>query len=159
MKRVWSATTKVLGGLFLFSGGSVSAALVTGILVGQASGGILTLLMILLVMFGIAPASLGSWLLHLSSKVDREVLRDRFFYLLHAQQGRISLIEFATATQLEPTNARRYLDRWAKEFSADFEVTEAGEIYYVFLEPGRSLPAGGSWESLRQAMQRQQLLA
>jgi type IV secretory pathway TrbD component len=159
MKRVWSATTKVLGGLFLFSGGSVSVALVTGILVGQASGGILTLLMILLVMFGIAPASLGSWLLHVSAKVDRQVLRDRFFELLQAQRGRISLLEFATATQLEPANARCYLDRWAKEFSADFEVSEAGEIYYVFVEPGQVLPSGGSGEGLRQVMQRQQLLA
>lgn len=141
MKRLWSAATKIFGSLFLYGGGTVSAGVLVGITTTHASGFALTMSSILLVFFGLAPASLGSWLLYTSAKVERQVMRDRFFQLLQAHQGKVSLVDFAAATQLDPAVARRYLDRWAKECLADFEVSEGGDIYYVFANDPRCLEA------------------
>lgn len=146
-----------MGSLFLYGGGTVSAGVLVGMGTTHASGFALTMLSILLVFFGLAPASLGSWLLYASSKVERQVLRDRFFQLLRTNQGKVSLLDFAAATQLEPASARRHLDRWAKECLAAFEVSEAGDIYYVFgSEPGSLKP--GETAALPRSIQRQQLL-
>lgn len=158
MKRIWSAATKVVGSLFLYGGGTVSAGVLVGMGTTHASGFALTMLSILLVFFGLAPASLGSWLLYTSSKVERQMLRDRFFQLLRANQGKVSLLDFAAATQLEPAIARRQLDRWAKDCLATFEVSEAGDIYYVFGNEPCLLEPKDSLSALKQFTQGQQLL-
>jgi hypothetical protein len=157
MKRLLSATTKVFGSLFLYGGGTVSTGVLVGISTTHASGFALTMLSILLVFFGLAPASLGSWLLYTSAKVDRQVMRDRFFQLLQTRQGKISLVDFAAATQLDPIVARRYLDRWAKECLANFEVSEAGDIYYVFTNDPRCLKSK-DLRLLKEFTQHQQIL-
>lgn len=148
MHRIWSVAGKVLGGLFLLEGGTVSTGILLGIESSHATGGILTLLWVLLVFFGLAPASLGGWLLHTSFKSERQALREQFFTLLKAKRGKLSLLDFAAATRLEPAIARRQLDSWAKEFSATFEVSESGDIYYVFATEPSSLPENQHWQIL-----------
>jgi hypothetical protein len=134
--NIWSKISRVLGGLLLLQGGIVTVGLTLTILVSQATGGWLIIQLILLVFFGISPTALGGWLLYNSSKAMQQVLRDRFFQMLQAQRGRLSVREFASAARLEPAIARHHLDTWAKELVADFEVTDNGEVYYVF-EPKR----------------------
>lgn len=138
--RIWSRVGKIVGSLFLFSGGTVSAGFLAGILMGHASGGVLAMLSILMVVFGLAPASLGGWLLYAASNAERQAIREHFFRLLQANQGRLSLLDFAAATRLEPASARDHLNAWAKEFSASFEVSDGGDIYYVFSTEPWSLP-------------------
>jgi hypothetical protein len=154
MNRFLSVAGKVLGAVFLFSGGTVSIAILLGILIGQVTGGVLALLSVLLVLFGLGPASLGGCFLYLALRAERQALRDRFFQLLQVNQGRLSLLDFSTATRLEPAIARRYLDGWAKEFSATFEVSEAGEIYYVFASTVPTLPPNDLWMSLNRLAHR-----
>lgn len=140
MSRIWSKVSKVVGALFLYGGGTLSIALLTGIVVSHATGGILTVLAIALIVFGLAPASLGGWLLHVSARLKRQAMRERFFQLLQANQGKVSVLDFAATARLEPAIARQHLDDWAKEFSATFEVSDEGNIYYIFAQAPLLLP-------------------
>jgi hypothetical protein len=63
---------------------------------------------------------------------QRERLNATFHKLLQEHQGRISILDFSIATSLDGKRAKEFLDTRAKEFSADFEVTERGEVVYVF---------------------------
>jgi hypothetical protein len=67
-------------------------------------------------------------------------MRERFFQILHASHGRVSVLNFAANARLEPAIARQHLDDWAKEFSATFEVSDEGNIYYVFTTDPLVLP-------------------
>jgi hypothetical protein len=154
MKRLWSVAGKFIGGLLVASGGALSLGLLVTMQVSQAQGGLLALLAVLLVFFGLGPSSLGGWLLYSGWRMERQVWRDRFFQLLQAQQGKVSLVEFAAATQLEPATARRLLDSWAKEFAATFEVSEGGDIYYVFSTQAVSLPSSDWLPKLGQWVRR-----
>jgi len=157
MSQLWSKVGKVVGALFLYGGGTVSLALTTAILTSHATGIALTFLAIALVFFGLAPASLGAWLLHASARLKRQAIRERFFQVLQVSQGRVSVMAFAAATRLEPAIARQHLDAWAKEFSATFDVSEEGNIYYIFTEAPLSLPETGNlglWsQTIRQWLQ------
>lgn len=143
MLHFWSKIGKLLGGLLLLQGSVVSGGLLLTIVASHAAGGWLAFQLILMVFFGLTPAALGTWLLYSSSRAAQQALRDRFFNLVQAQQGRLSVREFATLARLEPSIARQHLDTWAKELVADFEVSETGEIYYVFTSNAQSLPR--SW--------------
>ena len=157
MSRIWSRISKVVGALFLYGGGTMSIALLTAIIISHATGGILTALAIVLIFFGLAPALLGGWLLHASSRLERQAMRERFFQLLQTSQGRVSVLDFAATARLEPTLARQHLDDWAKEFSATFEVSDEGNIYYIFTKEPLSLPAmtnmGAIGQVIRQWLQ------
>lgn len=64
---------------------------------------------------------------------------DRAFYeMLRQHQGRMMVLDFAIATQLSAVEAQQYLDAKAREFAARYEVTQTGDIFYVF--PTLQLP-------------------
>ncbi|MDX2228758.1 MAG: hypothetical protein NW220_03925 [Leptolyngbyaceae cyanobacterium bins.349] len=151
VSQIWGKVGKVLGGLFLVSGGAVSLGIGVGLIVAQPGSILLTVLLTLLVFFGLAPAALGGLLLYTSVRADRHAIRDRFFQLLQANQGRLSLLDFAAATRLEPAIARRHLDGWAKEFCATFEVTVDGDIDYVFTNRPLTLP-DNQWQIVGQSV-------
>lgn len=140
MNRIWSKLGKLFGGLLLFGGGTLTAGLLLGMVVSHASGVLLAVLWVLTVVMGLVPLALGGWLLYASSKAAQQAIREQFFDLLRLHQGRLSVLDFAAATRLEPTIARRYLDGWAKEFDAEFEVCDKGEVYYVFANQPAALP-------------------
>jgi hypothetical protein len=140
MNQIWSRLGRVVGGLLIVSGLGISAAFGAGILLGHATGTVLTLLTVLLVIFGITPIALGLWLLYLSVRAEQQLIRERFYQVLHHSRGRFSLIEFAAATRLEPAIARRYLDSWARACHASFDVNDAGEVVYVFATVPPVLP-------------------
>jgi hypothetical protein len=152
MNRLWSRVSKVFGGLFMFGGGTVSIGLLIGIAASHATGVALAILSVLLVFFGLAPALLGGWLLYSSAKAEKQALREQFFQLLLAKQGRLSVLDYVATTRLEPAIARRYLDGWAKEFYAEFEVNERGEIYYLFATETMPLPESTNLQLLSQAV-------
>ena len=152
MNRFWSVTSKVLGSVFLCIGGVVSIALSLVLLLLQPPTWALTLLVILLVFFGLVPSAIGGLLFYISSKTNRHAIRDRFFQLLHLNQGRISVLDFSRATRLEPAIARRHLDLWAREYDAEFEVNDAGEIYYVFSTEPIPLPGEQRLRIIRQVV-------
>lgn len=142
MNRFWSVVAKVTGSLFVCSGGVISIGLLTTIVVTQATSWGLGVLLTLLVFFGLLPLGLGGLFLYVGSKAYRKAIRERFFRLLQLNRGRVSVRDFASATQLEPAIARQHLDLWAREFHADFEVSDGGEIFYVFETEHMALPGG-----------------
>jgi ribosomal protein L7/L12 len=89
-----------------------------------------------LIFFGLPPAALGSYLLWSSYSQNQQETRDRlrstFFQLLKEGQGHITTLRFAMETGLEGQAAKIYLDDRAREFSANFNVTEDGRISYFF---------------------------
>lgn len=151
VSQVWGKVGKVLGGLLLVSGGTIALGIMLAIMAIQPGSILMTVLLTLLVFFGLAPTSLGGLLFYTSLRADRHAIRDRFFQLLQANQGRLSLLDFAAATRLEPAIARQHLDSWAKEFSATFEVTEDGDIDYVFANRPMVLP-DSQWQGLKQSV-------
>ncbi len=154
INQFWSVTSKVLGGLFLLGGGTVSLGILVGMAVSQPAGWAVTLLTLLLIFFGLAPTALGGGLLYASLQAENRVLRERFFRLLQLNRGRLSLLDYAASTRLEPGVARRHLDRWAREFSATFDVDEEGEIYYVFARYPTPLPEDQTLQAIGQFVQR-----
>jgi hypothetical protein len=153
ISQVWGKVGKLLGGLLVVSGGTVSLGLLVGILLGQVSGVLLTVLLVLLAVLGVLPIALGSFLIYTSFRADAHAIRDRFFSQLRLSQGKLSVMGFASVARLEPAIARRHLDGWAKEFHANFEVAEDGEIFYVFpiaaLPPAEAQP----FQAIGQAVQ------
>ncbi len=149
MNRFWSVTSKVLGSLFLCGGGVISIALMLLMLIVHPSAGWFTFLSLLLVFFGLVPSAIGGLLFYVSSKTNRHAIRDRFFQLLHLNGGRISLLDFSRATRLEPAIAQRHLDLWAREYDANFEVNDAGDIYYIFSTEPIPLPGEQRLQAFR----------
>ncbi|MBD2256410.1 hypothetical protein [Pseudanabaena sp. FACHB-2040] len=63
-------------------------------------------------------------------------LHQLFYQLIRSSGGRISVLDFAIAARLTGPQARTFLDARAREFYANFEPTEQGDILYTFSSPG-----------------------
>lgn len=63
---------------------------------------------------------------------ESEALRRQFYQLVQAHQGRLTVLQFAAATNLSGAEAKQYLDERAQEFGADFSADAPGEISYHF---------------------------
>ncbi|NJK38952.1 MAG: hypothetical protein HC835_13040 [Oscillatoriales cyanobacterium RM2_1_1] len=59
-------------------------------------------------------------------------LDQMFYQLLQEHQGRVTPLDLALRTRLSGTDVQQYLDQKAVEFSAQFEVTEQGNVIYCF---------------------------
>lgn len=157
MKRIGSKVGQFVGSL-MTTGGSVIALTVfvstmgfsalVGLLFGLKWGVASAILLLLasspaLLSWGIIPVVLGWVMLRGSKNLQREAIRDRFLQLVKAKRGRLTAVEFSRVAELDLSVARTYLDRWARECHADFDVTDAGEIQYLFLEPNLLRSGGG----------------
>ncbi len=83
----------------------------------------------------LVPGAIGWWLWQRHTRTQQrqqKSLNTAFYQLLREQQGRMTLLDFALATELPAIAARHYLDRRAKEFAARFDVTDQGDVVYVF---------------------------
>jgi hypothetical protein len=101
-------------------------------------------------MFGVPTTLLGGWLVlgmyqqkrrntkalaaekneHLRLQEQARLLE--FYQMLQANNGKITLLGFAMQSQLPATEAKEFLDQKAKEFNANFQVSEEGSISYHF---------------------------
>jgi hypothetical protein len=94
-------------------------------------------------LIGIPTTGLGAWLGLTAQRQEEKKKRDRlnatWFQLIQQNQGTINVLEFSGATSLSAQEAKAYLDQKAKEFTANFEVDAAGNVFYSF--PVRNLNA------------------
>ncbi len=101
-----------------------------------AAGVTFTLLRMLLPILRVMlPIAIGWWLWRRWQKMQqqKQAALDAIFYqLLQEHQGQITVLDFAMTAQLPAGAAKDYLDSRAKDFSAQFEVTDRGDIYYLF---------------------------
>jgi Co/Zn/Cd efflux system component len=86
--------------------------------------------------FGLPVTGGGFWLMRREhrqwQRQQQARLRQIFFHLLEMNQGHISPIRFAIAAGLNGKAATAYLDGWAKEFSANYNISDEGNITYYF---------------------------
>lgn len=66
------------------------------------------------------------------SKEQQNKLISALYKIIQQHQGRVSVIDFAMTTKVTSDEAKIFLDAKAKEFLAEFEVTESGDVLYVF---------------------------
>jgi hypothetical protein len=94
-------------------------------------------------LLGGPPAVLAGWLFwgmhhdrkrHLQAQQESELdkLQRVFYELLDANQGRVTVFQFARTAEVSAPEAKAYLDDRAKEFEADFDVGDEGAIIYRF---------------------------
>lgn len=93
----------------------------------------------------LVPVLLGSWIwqrYHQKQQRWQKRLDKTFYKLLQVHQGRMMLLDFAMSAKISAIAARHYLNARASEFAARFEVTEQGDVLYVFssLQFDRSQP-------------------
>jgi hypothetical protein len=93
--------------------------------------------------FGVPTVILGGWLtlgLYRQSRQDKkalnqqksEQLQSTFYQMIEENKGRITVLSFAMQSELPAAEARKYLDDRAKEFHANFKVSEDGAVSYHF---------------------------
>jgi hypothetical protein len=85
-------------------------------------------------LFGL-PVLLGWWVWRQQQRLEQqqqETLKTAFYELLQEQTGRLMLLDLAMRAKVPASDAQAYLDARATEFAAQFEVSDAGDICYVF---------------------------
>jgi hypothetical protein len=92
-----------------------------------------------LVMFGLAPTVLGTWLAwnlrhnHQRSTQTLALQQEQLFLrLLQSQAGDLTIVQFAAAAQIPVEQAKAFLDQKARVLNASFDVKESGAIVYRF---------------------------
>lgn len=65
-------------------------------------------------------------------KEERDRLQGIFFQMIRERNGQITALHFAMESQLSAHQAKQYLEEQAKEFNADFEVSDRGDVVYRF---------------------------
>jgi hypothetical protein len=117
------------------------------VLVGGLAALALVLLLVVRLLLpwlvGAGLVGLGLWFWHRHQATHRALHR-LFYDQLEARDGRLSVLEFAMATGLTGAEARAFLDARAREFWANFEPTDTGDVLYTFpmapMRPSRSTP-------------------
>jgi ribosomal protein L7/L12 len=89
-----------------------------------------------LIILGLPPLTLGSWLafsnLRHSKQAERDRLQAIFYQLLKEGNGHINALRFSMESKLSGAEAKEYLDDRAKEFNASYNVSEEGKLSYYF---------------------------
>jgi hypothetical protein len=86
--------------------------------------------------FGVPMVAWGGWIFRGLGRDKQKALSDRlnatFAKLLADNRGQITLLGFALEAGLDGTAAKAYLDDRAKEYNANFDVDEEGNLTYRF---------------------------
>lgn len=89
-----------------------------------------------MIVLGLPATAAGGWLALGASKGGSKDQGDRlksiFFQMLMEDNGCITLMKFAKATQISKEEAKRYLDQKTQEFNATVKADEKGGIAYYF---------------------------
>ena len=124
---------KVIPGLLLAVGIPLSLFALTSLVNPQQKDktGALALMVLALPATGV-----GGWLalgaLKGGGKDNGDRLKSIFFQMLMEDNGRISVMQFAKATQISKEEAKRYLDEKAQEIRATIKADDQGGISYYF---------------------------
>ncbi|MBP0001069.1 MAG: hypothetical protein J7641_19080 [Cyanobacteria bacterium SID2] len=127
---------KILAGLFLLFGIPISIAMAVDWLNPDLEPKDRQDAFYALVIIGLPSTALGGFLAwnvyQQEHNTDRDRLRSTFFQLVEEGNGTISVMKLAMTAQISAEEARTYLNERAKEFNADFEVNDRGDITYRF---------------------------
>lgn len=120
-----------------FQSGSMNTRLALGLTVALVI--ILPLLLVRLLLPWLLGFALvwGGWLYWRRRQQFQRELYRCFYAYLQANQGRISVLGFAMAAHITGPQAREFLDARARDFFAEFEPTDQGDIFYTFRTPNQ----------------------
>ncbi|MBV6627586.1 MAG: hypothetical protein KI793_32460 [Rivularia sp. (in: Bacteria)] len=93
--------------------------------------------------FGLPSLALGGWLalgMRRQGKKEKNAITEQmdlhlqsmFYRMVSENKGRITVLGFAMQSQLPAATAREFLDNQAKQFNANFKVSEDGAVSYQF---------------------------
>lgn len=92
-----------------------------------------------LAFLGLPSTALGAWLVwdlrqhqQQSSEALLQQQEQQFLKLLQAHGGKLTVIQFATETQMSLEDSKEFLDQQAKFLNASFDVSDTGAIVYRF---------------------------
>lgn len=86
-----------------------------------------------LIVFGVLSALGGLWKYYEQKQQERqEWLNVIFYQTLQKHQGKITTLDLAIAANITGVEAQEFLQQRAKEFGAEFDITDAGGILYCF---------------------------
>lgn len=106
------------------------STLVVVILIGMA---IIRIMLPLLTVAAIGCAGVWFWQRYQRSQQQQQTsLDDVFYQLIQTYQGQITVLDLALNARISATAAKQFLDTKAREFTARFEVTDQGDMIYVF---------------------------
>jgi len=129
LKIIWATVLLSLGGILLGSG--IFATFNTSISKEEQREQAIACLV-----FGVPLTAWGGWIvLGLSQdkqRAERDRLNAAFSKLLIQGDGRITPLAFSLETGLAGQMAKVYLDERAKEFDANFDVDDQGNVNYRF---------------------------
>ena len=87
-------------------------------------------------LLGLPMTTGGGFLLWSVAETNRQTKRDRlqssFYQILKENNGDITVMRLAMATKVSGDEAQQFLTEKAREFNADFTVTENGSVVYKF---------------------------
>lgn len=128
-KKVTAGLLLTLGGMFLLAG--VYASFDPEIDREEKISEVMACLLL-----GLPLTGAGGWIAwsvhQKAQKKTRDRLQSIFYGLLKKGNGQIAVLPFAMEAKLTGTQAKQYLEEQAREFNADFQVNERGEIFYYF---------------------------
>lgn len=94
---------------------------------------LIRVLLPLILTIGLGGVGWWAWRWHRNRQnADRAHFNSIFYNLIQAHGGRITILDFAMTAHLPASQAQRFLDDRAREFSAHFEVTDRGDVIYCF---------------------------
>ena len=86
-----------------------------------------------LIVLGVLSAMGGLWKYYQHKQQERQAWLNFIFYqILQENQGQIATLDLAIAANIPGAEAQEFLQKKAKEFGAEFEVTDAGGILFIF---------------------------
>jgi hypothetical protein len=95
------------------------------------------------IIFGVPTLTLGGWLalsLYRHNRQEKKVIKQQasenlqsiFYQMIQKNNGRVTVLGFAMQSELPAASAKEFLDARAKEFNANFKVSEDGGVSYHF---------------------------
>ena len=89
-----------------------------------------------LIILTLPTTAVGGWLTWSLYKQSQKEISDRlqstFYRLVKENNGEVTTLRFAMEAQVSGKEARQYLNEKAKEFYANFEALDGGDIAYHF---------------------------
>lgn len=129
LKIIWATVLLSLGVILIGSG--IYAPFNTAISKEEQKGEAIACLV-----FGVPLAAWGGWIVlglrQDKQQNERDRLNAAFSKLLTQGDGRITTLAFSLETGLAGQMAKVYLDERAKEFDANFDVDDQGNVNYRF---------------------------
>jgi hypothetical protein len=81
-------------------------------------------------------SGLGAWMFSSSVKAQKRQRQSRlmasFFELIRQEKGKVSPLLFSMKTGMNGQDAKTFLDERSSEFGGRYDVTENGDVFYVF---------------------------